>query len=194
MYSGKPTTQSNIRSINPIQVVKKTECKLNQIQGIHQVQLSKNFGGSFKEVIRQCFVLFNNMRDLPPRLHVTRVWPSKASSCLLGARFKSLLYAWIFILSWDIEILSDNSCHIFTIKSCVKKFCGGKINEIYSRTISCADVNVMPHCLTSKNKHAIKLTMQSTDDVYNIQCRLARYILTIHSCILIKGLPILVWG
>ena len=106
-------TNQKITSINPVQVVKTTECELDQIQGIHQVQLSKNFGGSFKEVIRQCFVLFNNTRDLPPRLHVTRVWPSKASSCLLGARFKSLLYAWIFILSWDIEILLDNSCHTF---------------------------------------------------------------------------------
>jgi len=76
----------------------------------------------------------------------------------------------------------------------VKKFGGGKINEIYSGTISFADVNMMPHCLTSENKHAIKLTMQSTDAVYNIQHRLARYILTIHSCILLKGLPILVWG
>ena len=54
----------------------------------------------------------------------------------------------------------------------MKKFGGGKINEIYSGTISCADVNMMPHCLimTSDNKHAIKLTqMQSTDAVYNIQ-------------------------
>jgi len=76
----------------------------------------------------------------------------------------------------------------------VKKFGGGKINEIYSGTISFADVYMMPHCLTSENKHAIKLTMQSTDAVYNIQHRLARYILTIHSCILLKGLPILVWG
>ena len=85
---------------------------------------------------------------------------------------------------------------MFVTQKVVNKFGGGKINEIYSGTISCADViNMMPHCMTSDNKHALKLTqMQSTDAVYNIQHRLARYILTIHSCILIKGLPILVWG
>ena len=42
---------------------------------------------------------------------------------------------------------------------CVKCFCGGTTHEIHQ-------------CMTSRNKHAIKLTM----------------------CILIKGLPILVWG
>ena len=83
--------------------------------------------------------------------------------------------------------------HACYTKSCVKKFGGGKINKIYSGTISCADVNMLPHCLTSENKHAIKLTMQSTDDVYNIQHRLVRYILIFYSCILIQGLPILVW-
>ena len=57
--------------------------------------------------------------------------------------------------------------HVCDTKSCVKKFGGGKINEI--GTISYADVNTMPHCLTSDNKHAIKHTMQSTDAVYNIQ-------------------------
>ena len=61
--------------------------------------------------------------------------------------------------------------HVCYTKSCVKKFCGGKINEIYSGTISCADVNMMPHCLTSENKHAIKLMMQSNDAVNNIQHR-----------------------
>ena len=44
-----------------------------------------------------------------------------------------------------------------TQKSCVKKFGGGNINKIYSGTISYADVNTMPHCLTSDNNHAIKL-------------------------------------
>ena len=44
-----------------------------------------------------------------------------------------------------------------TQKSCVKKFGGGNINKIYSGTISNADGNTMPHCLTSNNKHAIKL-------------------------------------
>ena len=61
--------------------------------------------------------------------------------------------------------------HVCYTKRCVKKFYGGKINEIYSRTISCVDVNVMTHCLTSANKHEIKLTMQSTDAVYDIQHR-----------------------
>ena len=64
--------------------------------------------------------------------------------------------------------------HVCYTKSCVKKFGGDKINEIYSGTISFADVNMMPHCLTSENKHAIKLTMQSTDAVYNIQHRAFR--------------------
>ena len=45
----------------------------------------------------------------------------------------------------------------------MKKFCGGKINEIYSGTKSYADVNMMAHFLTSKNKLTIKLTMQSND-------------------------------
>ena len=58
--------------------------------------------------------------------------------------------------------------HVCDTKSCVKKFGAGKINEIYSGTISFADVNVMPHCLTRKNKHVMKLTMQSTDAVCNI--------------------------
>ena len=47
--------------------------------------------------------------------------------------------------------------HVCDTKSCVKKFGGGNINEIYSGIISYADVNTMPHCLTSDNKHAIKL-------------------------------------
>ena len=38
-------------------------------------------------------------------------------------------------------------------------------NEIYTGTISYADVNTMPHCLMSDNKHEIKLTMQSMDAV-----------------------------
>ena len=49
--------------------------------------------------------------------------------------------------------------HVCDTKSCVKKFGVGNINEIYSGTISSADVNMMPHCLTSENKYAIKLTM-----------------------------------
>ena len=40
--------------------------------------------------------------------------------------------------------------------------------------IMCWYVNMMPHCLMSENKHAIKLTMQSNDAVYNIQHRLAK--------------------
>ena len=45
--------------------------------------------------------------------------------------------------------------HVCYTKSCVKKFGGGKINEIQSGTISRAEVNMMPHCLMSDNKHAI---------------------------------------
>ena len=37
--------------------------------------------------------------------------------------------------------------HVCDTKSCVRQFCGGTINEIH-------------HCLTSGNKHAIKLMMQ----------------------------------
>ena len=58
---------------------------------------------------------------------------------------------------------------MFVTKSCVKKFGGGNINEIYSGTISYAEVNTILRCLTSDNKIAIKLTMQSTDAEYNIQ-------------------------
>ena len=42
--------------------------------------------------------------------------------------------------------------HVCDTKSCVKKFGGGKINEIYSGTISYADVNTMSHCLKSDNQ------------------------------------------
>ena len=67
------------------------------------------------------------------------------------------------------ETFFVESWHVCDTKSCVKKFGGGKLNKIYSGTISYANVNTMPHCLTSNNKHAIKLTMQSMDAVYKIQ-------------------------
>ena len=52
-------------------------------------------------------------------------------------------------------------------KKNVKKFYGCKINEIYSGTISCADINVMSHCLTSKTN------MQSS-----LRCKIQHRVLT----------------
>ena len=71
------------------------------------------FGGSFKEVLRQCF----NSTKIREIYLPNSMWPGsdpvKRVHVLLEARFKSLIYACFYILSWDIEILLDNSCHPF---------------------------------------------------------------------------------
>ena len=61
--------------------------------------------------------------------------------------------------------------HVCYTKRCVKKFCEGKINEIYSGTISYADVKMWCHAACqwlAKTNIQSSLQMQSTDAVYNI--------------------------
>ena len=90
---------------------------------------------------------------------LNRIWPTFVWTCL-WPRKKKLF----FVELW----------HVCSTKRCVQKFFGDKINEIYSGITSCVDVTVMPHCSTGQNKHAIKLMMQSTDAVYDVQHSLAR--------------------
>ena len=53
----------------------------------------------------------------------------------------------------------------------MKKFGGGKINEIYSGTISFADVNTMPHCLTSDMQSSLRCNQMMLYTTYNTHLR-----------------------
>ena len=107
-------------------------------------------------------------------------WKQQATLVSLNRDLANIVWTCL-CLEMKMKLFFLELWHVCYTKSCVKKFGGGKINEIYSGTISCADVNMMPHCLTSENKHAIKLTMQSTDAVYNIQHSLSSFMPFINS-------------